>query len=129
MNIPIEQILNSCEDHIVKLQQSNTTGFIEIRCCPIKGQYKAECQYGYFENFLIAPEDLAIWKTPLLPRRRETLETVDQVLTMLNGALYETFHLQQGHANIMMWHRGQNGQYGQYGFQFCPSIVHGIKLC
>ncbi|WGV24856.1 hypothetical protein [Halotia branconii] len=127
--LPIEQILDSCEDHVARLQQSNTAGFIEIQCCPIRGQYKTKCQYGFYRNFLIAPEDLAVWKTPPLLRQRETLETVDQVMTMLNSALFETFHLQQGHANILIWHREQRSQYGQYGFQFCPSIVHGIKLC
>ncbi|WP_322728280.1 hypothetical protein [Nostoc sp. ChiQUE01b] len=122
---PIEQILNSCQEHITRLERSDTPGFIKIQCCLIKGQHTAECKYGYFQDFQFAPNDLANWKTPLLSRRQEILENPGQVLRMLNSALFETFHQQQGYANIMIWRRQQTGQ---YGFEFSPSIRHGIKL-
>ncbi|MDZ7969749.1 MAG: hypothetical protein RM368_33200 [Nostoc sp. DedSLP03] len=116
---PIEQILNSCQEQIIWLEQFNTSGFIEIQCCLIKGKHTAKCKYGYFQDFQFAPNDLANWKTPLLSRRSEILETRDQVLKTLNSALFETCHQQQGYANILIrYHR----RTGQYGLQFCPSI-------
>ncbi|MDZ8184998.1 MAG: hypothetical protein RMX96_09105 [Nostoc sp. ChiSLP02] len=122
---PIKQILDSCQQHIVWLEQSNTAGFIEIQCCLIKGQHTAECKYGYFQNFQFAPNGLANWKIPLLSRRQEILENPDQVLRTLNSALFETCHVQQGYANILIWCRKQTGK---YGFEFSPSIRHGLKL-
>lgn len=126
LQFPTEPIISFCKHYIAKLQQSNTTGCIEIQCYLVQGHYKVECKCGYFQNFLIAPEDLTNWKTLPLPKRREPLETIDKVLTLLNSALFETFYEYQGHANIMICHRGKNHQ---YGFQFCPSIIHGIKFC
>lgn len=122
----VENFLNYCEKRIARFQQVNNTGFIEIRCCPSQGQYKVECRCGDVQNFLIPTEDLAVWKTTPLSRQRETLETVEQVLAKLNSALFETFCLQQGYATIVIWHRGHDSQ---YGFQFSPSVVHGIKPC
>lgn len=126
VSFPVEQILGSCQEHIVWLEKSNTAGFIEIQCCLINSQHTAECKYGYFQDFQFAPNDLANWKTPLLSRQREkTLETGDRVLRMVNSALFETFHEHQGYANILIWYHRRTGQ---YGFQFCPSVRHGIKL-
>ncbi|MEC4816311.1 MAG: hypothetical protein SAK29_24045 [Scytonema sp. PMC 1069.18] len=122
----VKRILDSCEKQIARFQQSNNTGLIEIRCCLNQGQYKVESRCGDFQNFLIAPEDLAVWKTLPLPRQREPLETVEQVREKLNSALFETFCLQQGYATIVIFHRGQDGQ---YGFLFSPSVVHGIRPC
>ncbi|WP_414566090.1 MULTISPECIES: hypothetical protein [unclassified Anabaena] len=123
--LPFELILDPCKQHLAKLQQSNTTGLIEIHSRLIQGQYKIECKYGYFQNFLIAPKDLADWKTFSLPKLRKHLETEAQVLTMLNSALFETVHQYQGYASIIIYHCGKNNQ---YEFQFRPSLVHGVKL-
>ncbi|NWF58147.1 MAG: hypothetical protein HXY43_02200 [Fischerella sp.] len=120
----VEKILDYCERRIAGFQQSNHTGLIEIRCCPYQGQYKVECRCGDYQYFPIAREDLAVWNTPPLSRQRETLETVEQVLAKLNSALFETFRLQQGYATILILHSADNGR---YGFQFWPSVVHGIK--
>ncbi|MBG1263802.1 hypothetical protein [Nostoc commune] len=122
----VERILDYCEQKIARFEQSNNTGLMEIRCYPNQGQYKVECWCGDLQNFLIAPEDLAVWKTTSLSRQRETLETVKQVITKLDSALFETFRLQQGYATISILHRGQDGE---YGFLFCPSVIHGIKPC
>ncbi|WP_375494427.1 hypothetical protein [uncultured Nostoc sp.] len=99
---------------------------MEIRCYPNQSQYKVECWCGDFQTFLITVEDLAVWRTTPLSRQRETLETLKQVITKLNSALFETFRLQQGYATITILHRGQDGE---YGFLFCPSVIHGIKPC
>ncbi|MBF2003914.1 hypothetical protein ACF3DV_22370 [Chlorogloeopsis fritschii PCC 9212] len=122
----LKQILDCCKQQIDRFEQSNNTGFIELRCCPNQGQYKVECRCGDVQNFLIAPADLAVWNPPPLPRQRQTLTTVEEVIAKLDSALFETFCLQQGYATIMIWRRGLDGQ---YGLQFCPSIIHGIKLC
>ncbi len=124
--MPIKEILRSSEEHMAMLRKSNTTGFIEIRCSPFKGQYKAECQYGYVRDFLLPLEDLANWKAPLLSRRRENITNVNEVLTMLNIVLFDTLKNQQGYADIMIYHRQQDGQ---YGLIYRPSILHGIKVC
>lgn len=124
----VERILDYCEQKIAIFQQSNNTALIEIRCYPHQGQYQVECWCGDFQNFLITLEDLAIWKTAPLSRKRETLATVKQVIKKLNSALFETFLLQQGYATITILHCGQKNQ---YGFLFRPSVVHGhpIKFC
>lgn len=122
----VERILDHCEQKIARFQQSNNTGLMEIRCYPNQGQYKVECWCGDFQNFLITPEDLAVWKTTPLSRQRENLETLERVLAKLDSALFETFCLQQGYATIVIRHRGQDRQ---YGFLFCPSVIHGIKPC
>ena len=122
----VEQILGSCEQQIARFQQANNTGLIEIQCSFSQGHYKVECRCGDFQNFLILPEDLATWKTTPLSRQRENLETVEQVLAKLDSALFETFRLQQGYAIIVIRRRGHDGK---YGFQFSPSIVHGIQCC
>ncbi|MDF5725826.1 MAG: hypothetical protein PUP91_36350 [Rhizonema sp. PD37] len=123
---PVENFLNYCEKRIARFQQVHDTGLIEIRCCPNQGQYKVECRCGDVQNFVIQPEDLAIWKTVPLSRQRENLETVEQVLAKLNSALFETICLQQGYATIVILHRGRDSQ---YGFEFLPSVIHGIKPC
>lgn len=122
----VEQILDSCEQQIARFQQFNNTGLMEIRCYPNQGQYKVECWCGDFQSFLIMPEDLAVWETTPLSRQRENLETVEQVLAKLDSALFETFRLQQGYATIVIRHRGHDSR---YGFEFSPSIIHGIKRC
>ncbi|AKG20410.1 hypothetical protein [Calothrix sp. 336/3] len=123
----VEAFLNYCEQRIARFQQANNTGLLEILCSlDYRGYGKVECRCGDFQHFLISPEDLAIWKTHPLSRQRENLETIEQVLAKLDSALFETFCLQQGYATILAWYRGQDGL---YGFQFSPSIVHGIKPC
>jgi hypothetical protein len=124
--MPIKDILRSCGEHMAMPRKSNITGFMEIRCSPFKGQYKAECQYGYVRDFLLPLEDLANWKAPLLSKRRENLANVNEVLTMLNSALFDTFQQQQGYANIVICQRQQDSQ---YGLIYCPSILQGIKVC
>jgi hypothetical protein len=120
----IENILDYSKRRIASFQKLKDTGLIEIRCWPSQDQYKVECWCGNLQNFAIAAEDLAVWETIALSRERENLETMEQVLTNLNSALYETFRLHQGYANIVIYHSGYNGR---YGFQFSPSLVHGIK--
>ena len=122
----VEIFLNYCEKRIARFQQANNTGLIEIQCSLNQGHYKVECRCGDFQNFLISPKDLAVWKPTPLSRQREKLETVEQVLAKLDSALFETFCLQQGYATIVIRHRGYDSQ---YGFQFSPSIVHGIQHC
>ncbi|MGI2907238.1 hypothetical protein [Tolypothrix sp. VBCCA 56010] len=122
----VEQILGSCEQQIARFQQANNTGLIEIQCSLSQGHYKVECRCGDFQNFLISPKDLAVWKTTPLSRQREDLKTVEQVLAKLDSALFETFCLQQGYATIVIRHRGHDSR---YGFEFSPSIIHGIKRC
>jgi hypothetical protein len=120
----VETVLNHCETRIAKFQQAKNTGLLEIKCSLSQGLPKVECRCGDFQNFLIPPEDLAIWKTTPLSRQRENLETVEQVLAKLDSALFETFFLQQGYATIVIWHRKHDSR---YGFEFSPSIIHGIK--
>ncbi|GAB1541994.1 hypothetical protein NUACC21_46670 [Scytonema sp. NUACC21] len=120
----VEKILDYCKQKINRFHECNDTGLIEIRCCPYQSHYKVECRCGDFQDFPIAPEDLDVWETPALPRQRETLETLEQVLAKLNSALFETFCLQQGYATITIVHRGHDGR---YGFQLLLSVVHGLK--
>ncbi|MBW4616179.1 MAG: hypothetical protein KME21_23470 [Desmonostoc vinosum HA7617-LM4] len=122
----VEKILNYCETRIAGFEQTKNTGQIEIRCCLNQGQCRIECRCGDFRDFLIPLEDLAVWRTTPLSRQREALETIEQVLAILNSALHETFVLQQGYAIIAIWHRGHDRR---YGFWFSPSVVHGIKPC
>lgn len=122
--LPVEKILSYSEQRIAMFQQANQTGQLEIKCSISPGLYKVACWCGDFQNFHILPEELAIWETTPLSRHWEPLETVEQVLAKLDSALFETFCLAQGYATILTWHRGRDGQ---YGFQFIPSIVHGIK--
>ncbi len=122
----VENFLNYCEQRIAGFQQYKDTGRIEIRCCLNQGIYRVECQCGNLQNFLILPEDLAIWNTTPLSRQREPLETVEAVLAKLDSALHETVLLYQGYATIVILHRGRDSK---YGFRFSPTIVHGIQPC
>jgi|GEM_PF-3060129 hypothetical protein len=123
---PVEKILSYCEQKIARFEQANNTGLLEMKCSlsHSQGLYKVVCWSGDFQNFLIRPEELAMWKTTPLSRHWEPLESVEQVLSKLDSALFETFHLQQGYATISIKHRIHDGR---YGFQFSPSIIHGIK--
>ncbi|MDZ8053613.1 MAG: hypothetical protein RMX68_007535 [Aulosira sp. ZfuVER01] len=124
--LPIEQILGSCKQHIARLEQSNTTGFIEIQCRPNQGQYKVECRRGDVQNFPITSEDIVVWDAPTLPQQREPMQTSENVLVLLNSALFDTFRKHQGYATIVIFYREHDGR---YGFQFMPSVIHGIKPC